>query len=103
MLFRFDERRAVVEGFGAGIRLCVQCGGEADLALGGFELAGRVVVGGFFFGADDDGDGDLLSEDEGGGDVQDGFERWRWSAVDGEEGGQVLQDRGVEHGPLEPA
>ena len=100
LLFRLDGWRAVREGFAAGIRLRLQCGGEADLALAGLELAVRVVMG---FGADDDGDGDLLSEDEGGREVQDGFERRQWGAADGEEGGQVLQDRGLEHGPLEPA
>ena len=85
------------------MRLRLQGGGEGDLAFAGLEGARvRVVIVGF--GADDDGDGDLLADDEGGGEVQDGFERRQWgAAVDGEEGGEVVQDGGVEHGPLEPA
>ena len=82
------------------MRLRLQGGGDADLALAGLEVAVRVAMG---FGADDDGDGDLFSDDDGGGEVEDGFERRRWGAVDGEEGGEVLQDGGVEHGLLEPA
>ena len=60
------------EGSAAGIRLRLQYRGDADLALAGLELAVRVVLG---FGTDDDSDGDLLSDDEGGGEVKDGFER----------------------------
>ena len=100
LLFRFREWRAVFEGFAAGICLRLQCGGDADLALTGLKLAVQVVLG---FGADDDGDGDAFSDDEGGWEVQNGFERRQWGTVDGKEGGEVLQDGGVEHGPLEPA
>ena len=53
--------------------------------------------------ANNDSDGDWFSDDEGGGQVQDGFERRKRGAVDGEEGGKILQDGGVEHGLMEPA